>query len=142
MAEMTARVTFVDGMRFVGVGGDSGASVLMDASPEHGGSEGGLRPTELVLIGLGGCTAMDAISILKKKRQEVTAFEILVKGQRAEDHPKRFTDIEIEFVVTGKGVSPEAVERAVNLSMEKYCSVKATLEQETKVKFSWRVEAA
>jgi hypothetical protein len=83
---------------------------------------------ELLLIGIGGCSGMDIISILKKKKQEVTGLEINVNGVQAADYPKKFNDITIEFVVKGRNISEEAVKRAIDLSMNKYCSVKATLE--------------
>jgi putative redox protein len=82
---------------------------------------------ELVLLSLGGCTAMDVISILQKKRQDVTSFEILMHAERAADHPKVFTNITLEYVVTGHNVEEEAVSRAVELSETKYCSVNAML---------------
>ena len=88
---------------------------------------------EMVLVALGGCTAMDVISILQKKRQDVTGFEILLHADRAADHPKVFTDITIEFVVTGHGVEQEAAERAVELSENKYCSASAMLSKTAKI---------
>lgn len=136
---MEAIVRFVDGMRFVAEG-SSGHSIVMDSSEEFGGSDTASRPTELVLIGLGGCAGMDVISILRKKRENVTGLEIAVRGMRADSHPKKFTDIDMEFIVRGWNVSEEAVKRAVQLSMDKYCSVKATLEGVAKITFSYRIE--
>lgn len=136
-----ATVKYIDGMRFVGEGGSSGHAFIMDADASVGGKNTGVRPTELLLIGLGGCSGMDIVSILKKKKQDITGLEINVKGEKAENYPKRFTEIEIEFVVTGHNISEEAVKRAVGLSMEKYCSVKATLEGSAKVNFSYRIVA-
>jgi putative redox protein len=121
-----AKVVWKQGLAFTG-SANSGFTVNLDSSPDVGGSDSGLRPMELVAIGLAGCTAMDVISILQKKRQEVTAFEVRVSAQRAPEHPKRFTDIEIEYVVTGHNIDPEAVERAVFLSETKYCSAIATM---------------
>ena len=135
---MEARVKYVDGMQFVGEA-SSGHALVMDGDTKFGGSNTALRPTELLLIGLGGCSGMDVISILKKKKQDVRGLEINVKGQKAETYPQKFTDITIEFVVTGHAVSEEAVKRAVDLSMEKYCSVKATLEGSAKITFSYRI---
>lgn len=139
MSTLRAKVKFVDGMQFVGEG-QSGHAVVMDGSPNHGGGNTGMRPTELLLLGLGGCTGMDVISILKKKKQKVTALEINVTGTKTEDHPTRFTDVTIEYVIRGRGVEDAAVKRAVELSMDRYCSVKATLEGQTKVGFSYRIE--
>jgi len=99
----------------------------MDASSKAGGEDKGFRPLELILVGLAGCTAMDVISILAKKRQEVTAFEVKVHGDQKEDYPRALNRFSVEYIVTGKGVEREAVERAVQLSQEKYCSVSATL---------------
>ncbi len=135
---MQAKVKYVDGMQFVGEA-SSGHAVVMDGDPKFGGRNTAVRPTELLLIGLGGCSGMDVISILKKKKQDVRGLEINVTGQKAETYPQKFTDISLEFVITGKNVSEEAVKRAVDLSMEKYCSVKATLEGSAKITFSYRI---
>jgi len=135
---LQAKVTYVNGLQFIGTA-SSGHAIVMDGSPDVGGQNTGLRPMELLLVGLGGCSGMDVISILKKKRQDVTGFEINVKGEKAEDYPQKFTDILIEFVVRGKNISEEAVKRAVDLSMSKYCSVKATLEGVAKINFSYKI---
>jgi putative redox protein len=136
---MDAIVKLVDGMRFI-ADGSSGHSVVMDADPEVGGEDTAARPTELVLMGLGGCTGMDVISILRKKKQDVRDLEIHVRGKKADSHPRKFTEIEIEYVVKGNGISEEAVKRSVQLSMDKYCSVKATLEGVAKISYSYRIE--
>jgi putative redox protein len=111
----------------------------MDGDPEVGGHDTGLRPMELLLVGLGGCSGMDIISILKKKKQEVTGLEITVMGERPDQHPKKFTAINVEFVVRGRNLSEEAVKRAVDFSMNKYCSVKFTLEGTAKISFSYKI---
>lgn len=134
----TARIKYTDGMQFVGEAG-SGHAIVMDGPPGFGGKDTGLRPTELLLIGTGGCSGMDVISILKKKKQEVTSLEIIVNGKKADEHPKKFTDIDIEFIVKGRNISEEAVKRSVQLSMDKYCSVKATLEGTAKVNYKYTV---
>jgi len=133
-----ARIKYSGGMQFVG-DSESGHAIVMDADAGVGGRNTGMRPMELLLVGLGGCSGMDIISILKKKREKVTDLEINVNGKKAEDHPQKYTDIDIEFVVTGKGLSEEAVKRAVQLSMDKYCSVKATLEGTAKISYSFRI---
>lgn len=135
----TATIKYVDGLQFVGESG-SGHAIIMDADTEVGGNDTGVRPTELLLIGLGGCSGMDIVSILKKKKQDIRGLRINVNGQKAETHPKRFTDIDIEFIVSGHNLSEDAVKRAVELSMEKYCSVKATLEGSAKINFTYRIE--
>lgn len=139
MSDVKARVKLVDGLQFVGEG-QSGHAIIMDGLPRYGGTDTGLRPMELLLIGLGGCTGMDAISILRKKKQEVTGLEINLRGTKAEKDPMRYTDVEIEFVVRGRGVEEAAVKRAIELSMDRYCSVKATLEEKTNIGFNYRIE--
>jgi len=106
---------------------DTGFSVAMDAAPDVGGQNTGFRPMELMLVSLGGCTAMDVISILKKMRQDVAGFEVRVSGDRATEHPKVFTQLRIEYVVTGRNLDRAAVEKAVNLSATRYCSAQAML---------------
>ncbi len=135
---MQAKVKWTDGLQFVGESG-SGHAIVMDADAEVGGTNTGVRPTELLLIGLGGCSGMDVASILQKKREQVTGVEVNVKGEKADEHPKKFTDIEVEFVVSGRNLSETAVKKAVDLSMEKYCSVKATLEGVAKIKYSYKI---
>ncbi len=136
---LNAKVKWVDGLQFVGESG-TGHAIVMDGDAEVGGNNTGMRPMELLLIGLGGCSGMDVASILQKKKQQVTGIDINVKGEKADSYPKKFTEIEIEFVVSGKDLSEDAVKRAVELSMEKYCSVKATLEGVAKISFSYRIE--
>lgn len=123
---MEAKAVWKGDLTFVG-SADSGFSLVMDTFKEVGGNESGFRPVELIAIGVAGCTGMDVISILKKKRQEVTAFEVLVHAARAAEHPKKITHMLIEYVVTGKNIDPAAVERAVQLSEEKYCPSIATI---------------
>jgi len=135
---LEAKVTYVDGLQFVGEAA-SGHAIVMDGDKEVGGRNTGARPMELLLIGLGGCSGMDVVSILKKKKQEINGVEIKVKGEKAENYPKKFTDIDIEFIVRGRNVSEDAVKRAVELSMGKYCSVKATLEGSAKVTWSYKI---
>ncbi len=136
---MDAKLTWKSGMAFNAVS-DSNIEVPLDASVDHGGGGAGVVPMEMILMGLGGCTAMDVISILSKKRQEVTSFEILLHGDRATEHPKVFTDITIEYVVKGKGLDAEAVARAVELSENKYCPGMAMLRKAANIKTTFRVE--
>jgi putative redox protein len=123
---MEAKVTWKGRMSFDGTAG-SGFTLPLGTRKDQGGDEDGFRPIELLLVGLAGCTAMDVISILEKKRQEVTAFEVRVDGERAEDHPKIFTHIVIEYVLTGRNIDSAAVDRAIELSATKYCSAQAML---------------
>jgi putative redox protein len=123
---MEAKVVWNEGLVFTGIA-DSGFPIRLDSKKEVGGSDSGIRPTELIALSVAGCTAMDVISILQKKRQEVTGFTVQVHATRAEDHPRKFLKMTIEYIVTGNNIDPQAVERAVQLSEEKYCSSIATL---------------
>jgi putative redox protein len=135
---LTAKVKWAGGLEYIGESG-TGHAIVLDGGVDVGGQNLGMRPMELLLVGLGGCSGMDIASILAKKRQNVAGIEATVKGRMADGYPKKFTDIEIEFTVTGKDLSEEAVKRAVDLSMEKYCSVKATLEGSTRITFSYKI---
>ncbi|GAB4515882.1 MAG: OsmC family protein [Anaerolineae bacterium] len=135
-----AKAIWQGGMKFEGTA-SSGHTLVMDSSTEHGGENAGFRPMELLLVGLAGCTAMDVISILRKKRQNVTGLEVHVRGEQAEDHPHVYTRIHVEYVVRGKDISPDAVQRAITLSDEKYCSVAGTLRGVAEITNSFRIEA-
>lgn len=124
---MEARVKWLDHMSFVGESG-SGHSVVMDGSPEHGGRNLGVRPMEMVLLGLGGCSAFDVILMLKKARQNVVDCEVRLNAERSDEVPSVFTKIKLTYVVAGHDLSEQQVNRAVSLSMEKYCSVTKMLE--------------
>jgi putative redox protein len=140
--KMTAQVKFETGMRFDAESG-SGHHVTLDASEKDGGQDTGFRPMELLLVGLGGCTGMDVISILRKKRQQVTGYEVHVTGIRAEDHPMVFVEITVEHIVTGYHLQPEAVERAIQLSKQRYCGAGAMLGKVAHLTHTFRiVEAA
>lgn len=123
---MKARIKWVENVMFIGESG-SGHAVIMDGAPEAGGRNLGVRPMEMLLMGLGGCTAFDVVHILRKGRQEVRDCEVLLEAERAESDPKVFTRIHVHFVVKGKGLAEAAVERAIRLSAEKYCSASAML---------------
>jgi putative redox protein len=138
---MTVRSTLTAGSEFFATAG-SGHSVTLDAAWEHGGRDSGFRPMELLLVGLAGCTGMDVISILRKKRQDVTGYEVRVRGERAEDHPMVFTEITVEHVVTGHHVDPAAVARAVELSETKYCGAGAMLRETAVLKHTFTVREA
>lgn len=133
-----AKVTLIEGMELKGEA-SSGHTLTMDSDVAYGGRNAGFRPMELILVGLGGCTGMDVLSILRKKRQNLTGFEIRVKGERAESHPKVYKVIEVEYIVKGKGISEEAVKRAIQLSEERYCSVEAMLKPAVKITSSYRI---
>jgi putative redox protein len=119
-----AKVSWQGSLSFSGTA-DSGFSIPLDAKAASGGDEDGFRPMELIAIGLAGCTAMDVISILQKKRQDVTAFNVQVDADRAEDHPKVFTSAVIEYHITGNDIDENAVVRSIELSAERYCPAQA-----------------
>jgi putative redox protein len=134
-----AKVTLVRDMQFSGKA-TSGHTLTMDADEDSGGRNAGFVPMELLLVGFGGCSGMDVISILRKKRQNVAGLEINVKGEKTDDYPKVYKEVHIEYVVKGKGVEKEAVERAIQLSLDKYCSVGATLAKTGKITHSYQIE--
>src|SRR5210317_25531 len=123
---MKCRVKWLDNMSFVGESG-SGHSVVMDSAPEFGGRNLGIRPMEMLLLGLGGCTAFDVVMILQKSRQNIDDCEVNIEAERSEQIPKVFTRIHIHFVVSGRGLDHGRVEKAVNLSADKYCSASEML---------------
>ncbi|KQU51120.1 peroxiredoxin [Bosea sp. Leaf344] len=123
---MKARAKWVEGMAFMGEAG-SGHAVIMDGAPEYGGRNLGIRPMEMLLIGLAGCTGFDVVQILKKGREPVTGCEVEVEAERATEDPKVFTKIHLAYRISGRGLSPAKAERAVSLSKEKYCSASIML---------------
>lgn len=123
---MKARIQWAGEAMFLGESG-SGHVVVMDGPPDHGGRNLGVRPMEMVLIGLGGCTNFDVVSILKKARQPVENCEAFLEAERADEEPKVFTKIHVHFVVKGRGLKEAQVKRAVELSAEKYCSASIML---------------
>jgi putative redox protein len=133
---MKARIKLVDGMMFVGESG-SGHAVVMDGAPEYGGRNLGIRPMEMLLIGLGGCTAFDVVQILRKGREQVSDCEVEVAAERAETDPKVFTKIHVDYRVRGRDLAPAKVERAIQLSKEKYCSASIMLGAVVEITHSW-----
>ncbi|MEK6698289.1 MAG: OsmC family protein [Nitrospirota bacterium] len=133
-----AKVRLIQDMQFAGTA-TSGHSLTLDADQEAGGHNTGFRPMELLLVAFGGCTGMDVISILRKKRQQVTGLEMNVKGEKTSDYPKIYKEVHVEYVVKGKGVQKEAVERAIGLSLDKYCSVGATLAKAGTITHSYKI---
>lgn len=119
---MRAQLKWTDGFQFVGRANDGPATVI-----DSRDGRSGPTPMEMILMGAAACTAMDVIVVVRKKRIELTGFEVNITGQRAEEHPRRYTDIHIEYVLHGPDISPKAVERAIELSETKYCSAIASL---------------
>lgn len=125
---MKTCITWKGNVSFLAESG-SGHSVLMDGAPEAGGQNLGPRPMEMLLMGLGGCTAFDVVMILKKARQDITDCVVEIVAQRATIDPKVFTHIHLHFIITGHNVRTQQVERAIHLSAEKYCSASMMLKQ-------------
>ena len=123
---MKATVKWLDNMSFVGES-ESGHSVVMDGPPDSGGRNMGVRPMEMVLLGMGGCTAFDLVLILQRQRQQVIDCRVELDAERADEAPKVFTRIHVHYVVTGKGLDEKKVARAVEMTAEKYCSVSIML---------------
>jgi putative redox protein len=123
---MKTRIKWNDGMSFLAESG-SGHAVLMDGPPEAGGRNLGPRPMEMLLMGTGGCAAFDVVLILKKSRQDISDCVVEIEAERAPQEPKVFTRIHFHFILTGKNLNPQQVERAIVLSAEKYCSASIML---------------
>lgn len=136
-----ANVRWAGRMTFVGRAG-SNHLVPMDSGPEFGGDSSATKPMELLLLALGGCTGMDVVPILKKMRQDVIAVEINIAAERSEEHPRPYTKIDVEYVVTGRSLDEEKVKHAVELSQEKYCSVTAMLKNACPIDYTVRLVAA
>jgi putative redox protein len=135
---MKARIKWVEDVMFVGESG-SGHTVVIDGPPEHGGRNLGIRPMELLLQGLGGCTAFDVMHILTKARQPVTDCVAEIEAERADTDPKVFTRIHIHFILSGKGLSEKHVQRAISLSAEKYCSASIMLSKAVEISHDYEI---
>lgn len=137
---MEAAVVWDHGLSFTGTA-DSRFEVALGGAREAGGDEDGFRPMELMLVSLAGCTAMDVVLILKKQRQEVTGFEVKVHADRAAEHPKVFTEVEIEYIVRGRDIKEAGLQRAIELSETRYCSVQAMLAKTASIRHTYRIVA-
>jgi putative redox protein len=138
---MKARIKWVENVMFLGESG-SGHTVVMDGAPDAGGRNLGCRPMEMLLLGLGGCSAFDVVMILKRGRERVTDCVVEIDAERAETDPKVFTRITMRYVVTGQQLDPKKVERAVSLSADKYCSATAILAKTAKIEHTVEIVAA
>jgi putative redox protein len=136
--EMEAKVIWQQGLSFTG-SADSGFEVPLGADLDTGGNNDGFRPLELMAVSLAGCTAMDVVSILQKKQQDVTAFEVKVHARRVEEHPKVFRDIVITYFVTGRNLEEQAVRRAIELSTTKYCPAQAMLSKAVPMELCYEI---
>src|ERR1043166_2393624 len=141
MATKHAVIRQVKGITFAAKS-DSNHWITMDGPEVFGGSDGGPRPKELILMALGGCTASDVIPILKKKRVPLEDFEVRLTAEVREEHPQVFTNIHIEYIFYGDGIDPKDVERAIVLSTTKYCSASAMLRASVNITHSYRIEAS
>ena len=136
-----ANVRWAGRMTFLGKAGTNHL-VPMDTAAEFDGDSSATKPLELLLIALGGCTGMDIVPLFKKMRQDVTAVELNISAERSEEHPRVYTKIDIEYVVTGRNLEEDKVKRAIDLSQEKYCSVSAMLKKACPVNYTYRVVEA
>jgi putative redox protein len=138
---MKATVTLIDGVAFSG-STESGHSVTMDGPPDHGGRNRGPRPMEMLLLGMGSCSAFDVVHILRRGRHDVTDCSVELDADRADREPKVFTRIHARYRVSGRDLKPEAVERAVKLSVEKYCSASIVLAKTAQISYEVEVTPA
>jgi putative redox protein len=138
---LKARIKLVEGMTFVAESG-SGHAVVVDGAPDAGGRNLGARPMELVLMGTGACSAIDVVLILRKSRQAVTDCTVELEADRATEDPKVFTRIHFHYVVAGRKLSPSAVERAIKLSKEKYCSATSMLAHTARIEYDFEIVEA
>ena len=135
---MKARIKWVEQVTFLAESG-SGHAVVLDGAPDAGGRNLGVRPMEMLLMGLGGCSAFDVVLILRKGREDVTDCVVELEAERAETDPKVFTRIHMHYKVTGRGLAPAKVERAITLSAEKYCSASAIMAKTAVISHDWEV---
>lgn len=138
---MKARVKWLEDMTYVGMSG-SGHAVVMDGPPELGGHNLGIRPMEMLLLGLGGCTSIDVVNILTKARQQVTDCTVELEAERADTDPKVFTQVRIHYIVSGKGLSEKQVQRAIQLSADKYCSASVMIAKTAQITHSHEIREA
>ncbi len=136
--DMSVRAMLQEGM-CIDVENGSGHHLLLDAAEHNGGQDKGPRPMEMLLVALATCSGMDILAILRKKRQDITAYEVRVLGERTEDHPKIFVEIAVEHIFTGHAIRPEAVQRAIELTEERYCGASAMLGKTAKLTHTFRV---
>jgi putative redox protein len=138
---MKARIKWIEGVSFAGQS-ESGHTVVMDGPPDSGGKNLGVRPMEMLLLGMGGCTAFDVVHILRKSRQPISDCVAEMDATRADTDPKVFTKIHVHFIVSGKGLDPKRVEQAIKLSAEKYCSASIMLGKVAEVTHDFEIVEA
>ena len=135
---MNTKLTWAGGAAFIGES-ENGRTIVMDGPPEGGGRNLGPRPMETLLLGMGACTAYDVLSILKKSRQAISDCRIEISSQRAGEHPRVFTEIHVHFIITGDNLKEAQIERAINLSAEKYCSASIMLGKTAKITHTFEI---
>lgn len=136
---VTVKVKWIDGVRFV-ASDDKGHSVIMDVPKEHGGESSAFGPMQLLLAALGGCTGIDVLGIMRKQRQEVTSLDILVSGERVAEHPRVYGKVHVEYRLKGEALKENAVQRAIQLSEDTYCSVGATIKRTAQISHSYTLQ--
>jgi putative redox protein len=137
---MKAKITWINGRAFLGESG-SGHAVVMDGAPENGGRNIGVRPMEMMLLGLGGCTAFDVVMILEKSREKISGCEVELIAERASEDPKVFTHVKLIYTLRGENLKETAVARAINLSADKYCSASKMFEKTARIEHEWKIIA-
>ncbi len=135
---MKAKITWINGRAFLGESG-SGHAIVMDGAPEAGGRNIGVRPMEMMLLGLGGCTAFDVVMILEKSREKITHCEVELEAERANEDPKVFTKVKLIYTLKGQNLKPAVVERAIKLSSDKYCSASKMFEKTATLEHVWKI---
>ena len=135
---MNISVNWVDGLLMVGKS-DSGHTITMDGPPESGGENLSVRPMEMLLLGVAGCTMIDVVTTLKKMRQDLSHLETKINAERATDHPKVFTDIHIQFILKGQNLDEKKIDKAITLSAEKYCSASIMLGEMATITHDFKV---
>jgi putative redox protein len=133
-----ARIKWVENLKFIG-NAPSGHSILMDGSPEAGGDDSAIRPGEMTIVALGGCTGIDVISMLKKMRVEIESFEVVVDAEPRAEYPKSWATIHVKYLFKGKNIDPVKVKKAIDLSEEKYCMVSAMLKKSAELTYDFEI---
>ncbi len=134
----TARIKWVENLKFIG-DAPSGHSILMDGPPESGGNNAAIRPGEMTIVALGGCTGIDVVSILKKMRVPIESFEVVVDAEQREQHPKSWSKLHLKYIFKGKNLDEEKIKMAIELSQDKYCSVSDMLKKSAELTWEYQI---
>jgi putative redox protein len=136
----TARIKWVENLKFIG-DAPSGHSILMDGPPESGGDNAAVRPGELTLVALGGCTGIDVVSMLKRMRQKIDSFEIVIDADSREEHPKSWNKLHLKYIFKGKNLDESKIKMAIELSQDKYCSVSDMLKKSAELTWEYQINS-